>query len=307
MSQTLLISDLHLGHPSGLAVLERPAPLERLLSAIEQADRLVLLGDIIELRNSDAPEAMSRAEPVLRAVGRLPGSRELLLIPGNHDRMLIRDWIAARGQELEPDDRAPNDASAALSEVNAWLGGQLQVRYPGAALSPSVWATHGHYLDPLLTPQGPYGFTALGGRRHSARRRAAWYERERPHRTSRMAHVTYHQIREARVSRLMSRALGGQMRAHSVPALRSVIASLGVQAAHVVFGHVHRLGPLGREHWGEFANTGSWYYEPLLVDHAVHENPYWPGGAVWLSDDDTPRPVNLLAGLERHELLPRVR
>ena len=47
--RTLLISDLHLGTRLEYDVLRRPATLERLLAALEGVDRLVLLGDIVEL------------------------------------------------------------------------------------------------------------------------------------------------------------------------------------------------------------------------------------------------------------------
>ena len=57
----------------------------------------------------------------------------------------------------------------------------------------------------------------------------------------------------------------------------------------VVFGHVHRLGPLPGDDLAEWRgpggrprilNTGSWLYEPLLVHRARPPHPYWPGGAV---------------------------
>ena len=66
----------------------------------------------------------------------------------------------------------------------------------------------------------------------------------------------------------------------------------GVDADWVVFGHVHRLGrwpatPRGvarhRRRRG-IVNTGSWLYEPLLVDRSSPPHPYWPGGAVLLED-----------------------
>ena len=44
--RTLVISDLHLGSRIGRDVLRRPAALDRLCAALEEADRLVLLGDI---------------------------------------------------------------------------------------------------------------------------------------------------------------------------------------------------------------------------------------------------------------------
>jgi hypothetical protein len=71
----------------------------------------------------------------------------------------------------------------------------------------------------------------------------------------------------------------------------------------VLFGHVHRLGPLpgdvetrwrGPQGQPRLVNTGSWVYEPLLVHNATAPHPYWPGGAVVLENDRAPRAVGLL-------------
>ena len=52
--------------------------------------------------------------------------------------------------------------------------------------------------------------------------------------------------RRRRLSWLMVRLLGVQMRRASIPAVARVAERLGVDADHVIFGHVHRLGPLRR-------------------------------------------------------------
>ncbi|MEV9163428.1 hypothetical protein AB0127_27430, partial [Klebsiella pneumoniae] len=46
------------------------------------------------------------------------------------------------------------------------------------------------------------------------------------------------------LSPLTSRVLGLQMRRASIPALARVVHRLAIDADWVVFGHVHRLGPL---------------------------------------------------------------
>ena len=66
---TLVVSDLHLGGRLGHDVLRRPAALDALLAALDGVDRLVLLGDIIELAERRPRQAMEVAEPVLRALG----------------------------------------------------------------------------------------------------------------------------------------------------------------------------------------------------------------------------------------------
>ncbi len=47
--RSLVVSDLHLGSITGRDVLRAPAALERLLEALDGVDRLVLLGDVVEL------------------------------------------------------------------------------------------------------------------------------------------------------------------------------------------------------------------------------------------------------------------
>ena len=73
-----------------------------------------------------------------------------------------------------------------------------------------------------------------------------------------------------------------QMRLASLPALSHVVGRLGVDAEWVLFGHVHRLGPLpgdletrwrGPQGRPNLLNTGSWVYEPLLVHNAIRAAP----------------------------------
>ena len=105
------------------------------------------------------------------------------------------------------------------------------------------------------------------------------------------------------MARLTARILGAQMRRASLPALSHVVGRLGVDAEWVLFGHVHRLGPLpgdlearwrGPQGRPRLLNTGSWVYEPLLVHNSTAPHPYWPGGAVILDDDRAPHAIGLL-------------
>jgi hypothetical protein len=95
------------------------------------------------------------------------------------------------------------------------------------------------------------------------------------------------------------------MRRASIPAVARVAERLGVDADHVIFGHVHRLGPLAGDEprqWQapggrpQILNTGAWVYEPPLVQHVTPPHPYWPGGAVVVDADGPPRTVALLDG-----------
>ena len=71
--RTLVISDLHLGARLQNGVLTRPEPLRRLLAALDGIDRLVLLGDSVELLEGRTAQAMEVARPVLEAIGSRSG------------------------------------------------------------------------------------------------------------------------------------------------------------------------------------------------------------------------------------------
>jgi hypothetical protein len=86
---------------------------------------------------------------------------------------------------------------------------------------------------------------------------------------------------------------------------------LGIEADWIVFGHVHRLGPMfdddledwvGPDNQLRFVNTGSWLYEPVLVHRVRPPHPYWPGGSIVIDDGADPRAVNLLEGVRVAEL-----
>ncbi|MDQ8046214.1 MAG: metallophosphoesterase, partial [Solirubrobacteraceae bacterium] len=150
--RTLVISDLHLGSRGGRDVLRHPAALDRLCGALETVDRLVLLGDTVELAEGRPAAAMEAAEPVLRAMGDALGKdRQVLMVPGNHDHAFVRPWLdelRADDRDLKPSMRVPMRTSLRLRRISRWLRpARLQVRYPGADLGDGIWAHHGHYLD----------------------------------------------------------------------------------------------------------------------------------------------------------------
>jgi len=71
---TLVISDIHLGSSSRSDVLRVPALREPLLELARGAERVVLLGDLLELRHGPLHDALSVARPVLREIGERLGS-----------------------------------------------------------------------------------------------------------------------------------------------------------------------------------------------------------------------------------------
>ena len=95
--RTLVISDLHVGAAKRTDLLRRPELREPLLEAVRGVDRLVILGDGIELRDGPQRDAVALAGPLFEELGRALGpDGELLLLAGNHDHGLVAGWIDGR-------------------------------------------------------------------------------------------------------------------------------------------------------------------------------------------------------------------
>jgi hypothetical protein len=248
---------------------------------------------------------------------------------------LVRGWIRAQGRSLAVDGEVPLWASRAVTRLAGWLApAHVRISYPGAWLDQRTYATHGHYLDHHLIPQSPIGLPRGRLAQPRGEVSAADYERGR---------IRSHHGRDAtlawpltaaadgladllrgsvlsRMPKLLMNARMGpagaaavdlQMRRAALPAIDAVIARLGVDADTVLFGHVHRLGPLGDdppEQWRRLGpslfNSGAWLYDPLLVQRARPPHPYWPGGAILLESGCEPRVVGLLDELPRELLAP---
>ena len=275
--RTLVVSDLHLGARLRRDVLRRREPLQALLAALEGVDRLVLLGDVVELLEHRPAQAMEVAEPVLRAIGAgIQRGAEVIVVPGNHDSELVAPWLRTHGISAAVDAELPRDATALLAGVTSWLGpADVRVRYPGVWLSDGVWATHGHYLDRHLLPETAFGVArGLLGRLPRDGAAPVDYERAGGPSLTRLEALltrwlprplaglvddlaellraaTMPRVRRVprglmsrRMSPLTASVLGAQMRRASIPALGRVAHRLGVEADWVLFGHVHRCGPL---------------------------------------------------------------
>jgi hypothetical protein len=154
---TLIISDLHLGSGLGSDVLSRPGPRAALLEALEDVDRLVLLGDVLELRHRPPRYAMAAARPFFEDLGRVLAGREIVVSAGNHDHLLVESWLGERALrapkpfELEQRLR-PEQASPMLAQLAEWAApARVSAAYPGLWVRPDVYAIHGHYLDCHLT------------------------------------------------------------------------------------------------------------------------------------------------------------
>ena len=156
--RTLIVSDLHLGGAAGVDLLRRPELRAQLLEALADVDRLVLLGDLLELRHGPRREALAAARPFFEALGRAFAGREIVAVAGNHDHALIEPWLEHRselpapaplGVEQRIEAGAASSMMALLAEWSA--PARLTVAYPGLWVRPDVYATHGHYLDCHLT------------------------------------------------------------------------------------------------------------------------------------------------------------
>jgi len=135
-------------------LLRAAEPRAALLDALRGCDRLVLLGDLLELRHGPLRDALDAARPVLEAIGAAMGAgREIAIVPGNHDHLLLRSWLQRRATV----DGAPPlglqtdvewQAGEPLAAVASMLGpAKVRVTYPGIWLRDDVYAIHGHYAD----------------------------------------------------------------------------------------------------------------------------------------------------------------
>jgi Calcineurin-like phosphoesterase len=172
---TAVISDLHLGAVSGRDVLRLPEPRERMKAALAGADRVVVLGDLLELREQPVARVLETAEPALAALGEACRGKEVLVVPGNHDHHLADAYL---------DRLRLEDATLGLEQlvvagghpgllgrlVDMLGGASLELAYPGAWLREDVYATHGHQVDVHMTVPRPEAIMASAMRRVTLRR-----------------------------------------------------------------------------------------------------------------------------------------
>jgi hypothetical protein len=156
--RTLVLSDLHLGATSRADLLRREELCEPLLRAVAGVDRVVLLGDVLELRHGPPRDALAVAQPFFAALGRALDGRELVLVAGNHDHALVDPWLTLRAELPDAAPLAleqvlePGETSPIVKRIAAWAApARTRFAYPGLWLRDDVYATHGHYLDCHLT------------------------------------------------------------------------------------------------------------------------------------------------------------
>jgi hypothetical protein len=152
--RTAIISDLHLGAGTGEDIARDPVIRGILLEEIAAADRLVLLGDLLELRDFPLSRVLESTHSFFTSLGEAMAGRRIVLVPGNHDHWLaepLLEELALGDGTLGLEHRAlPN--SGPLARIAAWLGeAELSVAYPGVWLRDDVYASHGHFMDCHMT------------------------------------------------------------------------------------------------------------------------------------------------------------
>ena len=338
-------------------MLRRPEQLAPLVAAVADCDRLVLLGDVLELRHGPERDALSAAREPLRQLGAALGAGgEVVILVGNHDYHLFEPWFERRGHADPPAPplahETPVDwtAGEALATLAEWLApARVRAAYPGVWLREDVYATHGHYADLHLTiptierlaagvmgrivglaPSGPataedyeavlapiYAWIhamaqrvepARGGNLHGGSVRG-WQALTGPGRRGlrrRAVALAFPAViaglNRARIGPLRAELSGAALRRAGLRGIDEAARRLGVPAAHLVFGHTHRAGPLPGDDPGEWLtstgarliNSGCWVEEPSFLGPDPSRSPYRVGFAVQVDDDGPPKLVNLL-------------
>jgi hypothetical protein len=150
---TAIVSDLHLGTLPGNDLLRAPAARERLFAAAAGADRLVLLGDLVELREAPVDHALPAAYEFAEHVNEAFAGRQVVLAAGNHDHPLVAGWLEARRLRGKPQPLAVDTSTKAPRTgplgalVRRMPDCEVLLAYPGLKVREDVYATHGHYLD----------------------------------------------------------------------------------------------------------------------------------------------------------------
>jgi hypothetical protein len=138
-----------------------------------------------------------------------------------------------------------------------------------------------------------------------ARRKRTW----RQHGAALSIPVAMATLNRIGLGPLESDLSGAELRRAGLRAFDQVLDRLGVEAAHTIFGHTHRAGPLpgdDRQEWlsqrgSTMLNTGSWVDSPDLIGDSPGGSPYRAGFAALVGDQDPPELVNLLDGAPPQE------
>ena len=153
--RTAIVSDLHLGLGSGADLLRRERFASGWSAGSTGVDRLVLLGDVLELRDRPLAEVLEGAAPVIAALGEAIAGRELVIVPGNHDHHLIEPWLERRRSTAPGrwSSSRPGEPEGLAFEALCEQAARPRCASPtpGSGSATTSTRSHGHYLDRHLT------------------------------------------------------------------------------------------------------------------------------------------------------------
>src|SRR3954471_7204283 len=135
-------------------MLRRPEALERLCAALAPADRVVLLGDTLELRERPLAEVLGVVRPVFERLAPALAGKPVTLVPGNHDHQLGEPWLARErlaGRPLGSENEwrvTPGGGGGAGGGVGSWVA-----RRGAAAGLPGPAPRRRHVRDPRPVPR----------------------------------------------------------------------------------------------------------------------------------------------------------
>ena len=287
--RTVVISDLHLGAPGGRDLLRRGDLREPLLELLRSSDRLVILGDGLELRHAPHREAAELARPFLEEVGRALGpDGEVLLLAGNHDHGLVAGWIDARlaGEPagfLSLEQRiAPAAAGPLARRVAEHLApARVELAYPGAWLREDVYATHGHYSD-VHTTMPTFERLAVGVMaRWAVRMPAEGYGPDHYEAALAPIYAWMHQLTQRSEHSMVSAAAGASSRTWTMlvgaERRRSPLRALALKAAYVTAVtalDALGVGPLDRDVSASALRRGGLYGMGQVVHRLGIDAPF---------------------------------
>jgi predicted phosphodiesterase len=158
------------------------------MAALDGIDRVILLGDMLELRHGPLRAALATGRDFLSELGAALGERgEVVIVPGNHDHHLAHAWLERRARVGAPpplglESAVDWRAGEPLATLAGWLApATVRAAYPGVWLREDVYAMHGHYSArhttiPMFERLGAGAMVRLVGEPDGGPARAEDYE-----------------------------------------------------------------------------------------------------------------------------------